>query len=95
MQQSSGGGGNFNTVTKNGIKLNLQYFYGGIAEEVSQHVDARQSLGRDTLITRRTRDQSSRSHKHQIGGKLEWKLDSLTEFYFRPSILLGQSTARQ
>lgn len=95
VQQSSGGGANFNTVTKNGIKLNLQYFYGGIDEEVRQHVDARQSLGRDTLITRRSRDQNIRSHKHQIGGKLEWKLDSLTDFYFRPSILLGQSTARQ
>ncbi|WP_266203173.1 outer membrane beta-barrel protein [Pontibacter kalidii] len=95
VEQSSGGGVNFNTVTKNGIKLNLQYFYGGINGEVNQLIDTRQSLARDTLTTRRSRDQRSRSHKHQIGGKLDWKIDSLTDFSFRPSIMLGQNTIKQ
>ncbi|NEM99626.1 outer membrane beta-barrel protein [Pontibacter burrus] len=91
IQQSSGGGANFNTVTKNGIKLNLQYFYGGIQDELNQIINTRQSLQNDTLNTLQRKDKSGNSNKHQLGGKLDWKLNSLTDLSFTPSLSFTNS----
>jgi len=91
IQQSSGGGANFNTVTKNGIKLNLQYFYGGIQDNLNQLVNARQLLATDTLNTLQRRDKIGNSHKHQLGGKLDWKLNSLTDLTITPSLSFSSS----
>ncbi len=92
IQQSSGGGANFNTVTTNGIKLNLQYFYGRLDDDLDQLLNTRQFLENDTLVARKSKDRHSTNHSHNIGGKLEWKLDSLTDLSFTPSISFVQRT---
>lgn len=95
IQQSSGGGANFNTVFKSGIKLNLQYFYGGINADLNQVINSEQFLEQDTINTRRTRDQYSRNQSHRVGGKLEWKLDSLTDLTITPSITFTRQASDQ
>ncbi|WP_082893365.1 outer membrane beta-barrel protein [Rufibacter ruber] len=101
IQRSAGAGGNFNTLLKNGIKLNLQYFYGGINADLNQLVNSQQFLKdrvqqpSDTLNTRRLREQDSRDQSHRIGGKIDWKIDSLTSFSITPSVTFSTSTANQ
>ncbi|MBB6612959.1 TonB-dependent receptor [Pontibacter sp. Tf4] len=90
VQQSSGGGANFNTVTKKGVKLNLQYFYGGIKDNLDQIINSRQFLENDTLNSRQVTDKRGRNYNHQIGGKLDWKLDSLTDLTISPTIAYRQ-----
>ncbi|MCC9166985.1 outer membrane beta-barrel protein [Pontibacter harenae] len=95
IQQSSGAGGNFNTVFKNGIKLNLQYFYGGIDSDLNQIVNSSQLVGQDTITSRRLRNQFSKNNSHRIGGKLDWKVDSLTDLSYTPSVTITDSRANQ
>ena len=95
IQQSSGGGANFNTVTKKGIKLNLQYFYGGIQDDLNQLLNTRQSFERDTLNTLQRKDKGGNSHKHQLGGKLDWKLNSLTDLSITPGVSFTRSISNQ
>lgn len=86
IQQATGGGANFNTVTKGGTKINLQYFYGDSKEDVNQLVNTEQFLKSDTLISRRNAMQNNRNDIHRFGGKFEWKLDSLTKLIVTPSV---------
>ncbi|AKQ46799.1 hypothetical protein TH63_16070 [Rufibacter radiotolerans] len=93
IQQSSGAGGNFNTLLKGGVKLNLQYFYGGIDADLNQIVNSAQSLDKDTINTRRVWDQGRESRNHKIGGRIDWKIDSVTNLSFSPSVTLANSFA--
>ncbi|WP_207434026.1 outer membrane beta-barrel protein [Sabulibacter ruber] len=95
IQRSTGAGGNFNTLLKGDVKLNLQYFYGGIDADLNQLVNSAQTLQTDTLISRRTRAQNSDNRTHRFGGRLDWKIDSLTNLSFTPSVVLSQSTSDQ
>ncbi|RNI28683.1 outer membrane beta-barrel protein [Rufibacter latericius] len=95
IQRSTGAGGNFNTLLKGGLKVNLQYFYGGIDADLNQLVNSTQNLQTDTLISRRNRAQDSNTQNHRIGGRLDWKIDSLTNLSFSPSVVLAQSTSNQ
>lgn len=91
IQQSAGGGANFNTVTKQGIKLNLQYFYGNANDDLDQIMNARQFLGSDTLNSRQLNDKQNRTDNHQLGGKLDWKLNQHTNLTITPSLSFTQS----
>lgn len=95
IQQSSGGGANFNTVTKRGTKINLQYFFGDGREDLNQVVNSEQFLKSDTLNSRRNRGQISRSESHRIGGKIEWKLGPLTTLSINPSVQFSYQNANQ
>ncbi|WP_439879684.1 outer membrane beta-barrel protein [Pontibacter sp. MBLB2868] len=95
IEQSSGGGANFNTVTKRGTKVNLQYFYGDSREDLDQVVNSEQFLKSDTLNSRRNRGQNGRSESHRLGGKIEWKLDSLTTLSIAPSMHLSYQLSTQ
>ncbi|WP_181305107.1 outer membrane beta-barrel protein [Rufibacter sp. XAAS-G3-1] len=95
IQRSSGAGGNFNTLLKGDVKVNLQYFFGGINAYLNQLVNSAQSLQSDTLVSRRSRDQNSENRSHRIGGRLDWKIDSVTNLSFSPSVVLAQSASNQ
>lgn len=95
IQQSSGGGANFNTVTKGGTKVNLQYFFGDSREDLNQVVNSEQFLKSDTLNSRRNRRQISRNESHRIGGKIEWKLGPLTTLSINPSVQFSYQNANQ
>ncbi|ALI98701.1 TonB-dependent receptor [Rufibacter tibetensis] len=95
IQRSSGAGGNFNTLLKGDVKVNLQYFFGGIDADLNQVVNSTQNLRNDTLISRRNRNQESSNQSHRIGGRLDWKIDSVTNLSFSPSVVLAQSAAEQ
>ncbi|MFC6996906.1 outer membrane beta-barrel protein [Rufibacter roseus] len=96
IQTSTGGGGNFNTLFKNGLKLNLQYFYGGVDSDLRQVVNTAQTVGsEDILASRRVNIQDNFDRGHRIGGRLDWKLDSLTDLSIRPGINFGRKGSRQ
>ncbi|QHL88471.1 outer membrane beta-barrel protein [Nibribacter ruber] len=95
IQQSSGAGGNFNTILAKDLKLNLQYFFGGIDADLDQIVNSLQTLQEDTTNSRRSRDQFSRSLNHRIGGRLDWKIDSLTTFSITPGITFATTRTNQ
>ncbi|WP_162053446.1 outer membrane beta-barrel protein [Pontibacter pamirensis] len=95
IQQSSGGGANFNTVFNNGIIMNLQYFYGGINSDLNQVMNSSQLVEQDTITSRRLRDQFSKSNSHRIGGKLNWKIDSLTDLSLTPNVTITEARSNQ
>ena len=95
IQQSSGAGANFNTLLKNGFQLNGQYFFGNINADLEQVTNANQFLDNWILNTRSTQNQNSTNFSHRLGGKLEGKIDSLTNFSFTPSITFSDANTRQ
>ncbi|MFD3002328.1 outer membrane beta-barrel protein [Pontibacter toksunensis] len=95
IQQSSGGGANFNTVFNNGITLNLQYFLGGIDADLRQITNSSQLVDEDTITSRRVRNQFSKSTSHRIGGKLDWKIDTLTDLSVTPVVTIADISSNQ
>ncbi|RZJ82069.1 MAG: hypothetical protein EOO47_01980 [Flavobacterium sp.] len=90
VQESAGGGANFNTLTKNGIKLNAKYFLGMVDNTILQAVNSDQNLGNSKLLTNTNSNQRNKSYNHSIGGRMEWKIDSLTTLTIEPTITLKQ-----
>jgi len=88
VQTSSGAGANFNTLTKNGIKINGKYFFGSSDNLIDQLTDADQTLGADKLLTNINSNQRNKNYNHNIGAKAEWQIDSLTKLTLEPSVIL-------
>ncbi len=89
VQQSAGAGANFNTLTKNGIKLNGKYFFGQSNTLIEQLTDVNQTLGPDRLHTNNNSNQRNKSYNHNIGAVAEWKIDSLTTLTIEPTITIS------
>ena len=93
VQTSSGGGFNFNTITKKGIKLNTQYFFGRSDNLLERLTNTNQTLGTDRLITNANENTSALTLKHNIAGKLDWQIDSLTQLIIEPSVVLNSNNS--
>jgi len=93
VQTSSGGGFNFNTINKKGIKFNTQYFFGKSNNLLEKLSNNNQTLGTDRLITNANENTASIILKHNIGGKLDWQIDSLTQLTIEPSIVLNSNNS--
>lgn len=93
VQTSSGGGFNFNTINKKGIKFNTQYFFGRSNNLLEKLTNTNQTLGTDRLITNANENTTSLILKHNIGGKLDWQIDSLTQLTIEPAIVLNSNNS--
>lgn len=93
VQTSSGGGFNFNTINKKGIKFNTQYFFGKSDNLLEKLSNTNQTLGTDRLITNANENTTSIILKHNIGGKLDWQIDSLTQLTIEPAIVLNSNNS--
>ena len=89
VQKSAGGGANFNTITKKGIKVNGKYFLGYSDNFTNQEIDVEQTLGTRRLFINTNSLQNNRSYSHNFGGRIEAKLDSLTKLTIEPNISIG------
>ena len=89
IQQSSGAGANFNTLTKKGIKLNGRYFFGQSNTSLQQLTDIDQTLQNGKLLTATNSNQLNKNYNHIFGAKAEIKLDSLTTLTIEPSVNLN------
>ncbi|WP_197413297.1 outer membrane beta-barrel protein [Pedobacter sp. Leaf176] len=89
IQKSAGAGANFNTLTKKGAKINLKYFFGLSDQENSTLTDSRQSLGTGDLLSSTNQNQLNKSYNHNISGRGEFKLDSLTQLIISPSVTIN------
>lgn len=93
VQTSSGGGANFNTLTKGGIKINGQYFFGKVDNTLLRLVNNNQTLGQDRLITSSDLNSGRIDLTHNIGAEIEWKPDTLTTITFEPKVTLSSSNS--
>lgn len=89
VQKSAGGGANFNTLTKKGTKVNGKYFLGYSDNFLDQLNDVQQTLGANTLFTNSRSIQNNRNYSHNLGARIESKLDSLTTLTLEPSLSIG------
>jgi hypothetical protein len=89
IQKSAGGGANFNTITKKGIKINGKYFLGYGDNFTDQQTDVDQTLGNRRLFINTNSLQTNRSYSHNFGGRIEAKLDSLTKLTIEPNVSIG------
>lgn len=89
IQQSAGAGANFNTLTRKGIKINGKYFFGQSDNEIAQQTRVDQNLGADRLFTNTGSEQDNKSYSHNFGAVVDWKIDSLTNFTFEPTVTLN------
>ncbi len=94
VQQSAGAGANFNTLTKKGIKINGKYFLGYSDNFLDQLTDVEQSLGNNKLFTNSKSVQTNISYSHNLGARIEAKLDSLTRLTIEPSLSIGIANNR-
>jgi hypothetical protein len=93
VQTSSGGGFNFNTLTKKGLKINTQYFFGRSDNLLDKLTNTNQSLGEDRLITNSNQHTTALTLKHNIGSKLEWQIDSLTQLTIEPAVIVSSNNS--
>ncbi|WP_443944870.1 outer membrane beta-barrel protein [Pedobacter sp. AW1-32] len=93
VQTSSGGGFNFNTITKKGLKVNTQYFFGRADNVLERLSNTNQTLGEDRLITAASENTNTLTLKHNIGAKLEIKIDSLTQLFINPMVSLSSANS--
>jgi Outer membrane protein beta-barrel family/CarboxypepD_reg-like domain len=91
IQKSAGAGANFNTLTKKGTKINGKYFLGYSDNFLNQLTDVEQTLGSNKLFTNSNSIQTNRSYSHNIGARIEAKLDSLTKLTIEPNVSIGIS----
>lgn len=91
VQKSAGGGANFNTLTKTGIKINGKYFLGYSDNFLDQLTDVEQTLGNNRLFTNSRSQQTNRTYSHNLGARIESKLDSLTTLTIEPAVSIGLS----
>ncbi|WP_113660583.1 outer membrane beta-barrel protein [Pedobacter nanyangensis] len=89
VQTSSGGGANFNTLTKKGTKINAKYFLGYSNTFNEQSTDIAQNLGNNFFYTQSLSSQKNRNYSHNIGARIEAKLDSLTKLTVEPAVSIG------
>ncbi|WP_157960913.1 outer membrane beta-barrel protein [Nubsella zeaxanthinifaciens] len=89
IQKSAGGGANFNTITKKGVKINGKYFLGYSDNFTDQQTDVDQTLANRRVFTNSISQQTSRNYSHNFGGRIEAKLDSLTKLTIEPNISIG------
>lgn len=94
VQQSAGAGANFNTLTKKGTKINGKYFLGYSDNFLDQLTDVEQTLGSNKLFTNSKSVQTNRNYSHNVGARIESKLDSLTTLTIEPSLSIGISNNR-
>ncbi|MES2650894.1 MAG: outer membrane beta-barrel protein [Bacteroidota bacterium] len=94
VQQSAGAGANFNTLTKKGIKINGKYFLGYSDNFLNQLTDVEQTLGSNKLFTNSKSVQTNISYSHNLGARIEAKLDSLTRLTIEPSLSIGIANNR-
>lgn len=95
IQRSTGAGFNANQQLGKKVTLNLQYFYGHINSRLGQISNTQQFLTDTALITRNTTDQVSDDFSHRIGGKIRWKIDSLSELTFTPYVTIRKKSVGQ
>lgn len=93
IQRSTGAGFNANQQLGKNVTLNLQYFYGHINSKLGQISNTQQFLGDTSLTTRNTTNQESDDYSHRIGGKIRWKIDSLSELNFTPYVTLRKNVS--
>ena len=90
INQSTGGGFNMNHVLKNGITLNSQYFYGQSRNDIAELNNRQQFLSDTTLVTRSNRKEVLKAFNHRVAFGLKGKIDSLTRFDFKPSLVFNE-----
>jgi hypothetical protein len=93
ISQTTGAGFNMNHVLKNGMTLNSQYFYGQSRNDVEELSNRQQFLGADIFTTRANRSEVLKSFSHRFGFGLKGKIDSLTRFEFKPSMVLSNQNS--
>ncbi len=89
LQKSAGGGANFNTLTKKGVKINGKYFLGYSDNFNDTQTDVDQTLGNRRLFTNSQSLQNNVNYSHNFGGRIEANLDSLTKLTIEPNISIG------
>ncbi|RZK81751.1 MAG: hypothetical protein EOO92_04230 [Pedobacter sp.] len=91
IQQSAGTGINFNTITKSGTKINGKYFLGYIDNELEQLTAINQTIVDGSLFSNTNSLQNSRSYSHNVGARVETKIDSLTKLTIEPNVSINLS----
>jgi hypothetical protein len=89
VQTSSGAGANFNTLTKNGVKINGKYFFGYSKTFTDQFTATQQTLGNRILYINSSSLQTNKNFSHNFGARIEAKLDSLTKITIEPNVSIG------
>ena len=102
INQSTGAGFNMNHVLKNGFTLNTQYFYGQTRNDIvelnnrQQFFKSYQPSSLDTVLNvRADRDEVLKTYNHRLGFGLKGKIDSLTRFEFKPSLVLSKQNSNK
>ncbi len=95
VMTSSGGGGNFNTILKDKIQLNLSYFYGAVISDYDELRNSRQ-LWSDTLLnTRQHLDEQSRNYAHMISSRISFPLSPHIKIEYKPTVVFTRDLKEQ
>lgn len=91
IQESRGGGFNFNNQFGKKLTLNLQYFYGQVNSDYEQFGNYQRFFTDTVIATSGFNNRQTLSKNHRIAGSINWKIDSMTQLIYRPNIVLSKN----
>lgn len=92
---STGAGMNVNNQFGKKVTANFQYFYGQNNSKVGSISNTQQFFDDTTLTTRNITNQNSDDYNHRIGGRVKWKVDSLSDFTFIPALTFQKNLSER
>lgn len=95
LMNSSGGGGNFNTIFKNNVLFSLNYFYGAVTADYDEIRNSQQMLADTQLVVRQNMQQTTTNYAHMIGTKIAFNLNPKLRFEFRPQFVFTKDGNEQ
>jgi hypothetical protein len=95
LMNSTGGGGNFNTIINKKVQFNLNYFYGAVTSNYDELRNTKQSYSDTLLNTRQNMMQQSDTYAHMVGTRVAFNLNPKLRLEFKPQFVFTKENTNQ
>ncbi len=95
LQNSYGGGGNYNTIFAKKVQFNVRYFYGEVSSDYDEWRNTRQTYNDTVLNNSRDTHLRSNLYGHSVGTRVQFNIAPKLNFDFWPSLTWTNEHANQ
>ncbi len=95
LMNSSGGGGNFNTIFNKNVLFSLNYFYGAVKSDYDELRNSQQVFNDTLLNSRQNMQQQITNYAHMVGTKIQFGLFPWLRIEFRPTLVFTKENTDQ
>jgi len=95
LMESTGGGGNFNTIINKKVLFSLNYFYGAVKSDYDELRNSQQIYNDTLLTTRQNMKLKGNNYAHLLGTKVAFNIFPWLRFEIRPQIVFTKDRTDQ